>query len=78
MIRSRTLFRKSLAPLLILLGIGPLSYGVIVWEEGNFHVVAEGQVYRSRQLDPEELARHVHHYGIRSVLNLRGKNPGSR
>jgi len=74
---SRTLFRKSLAPLLIFVGIGPVSYGLIVWEQGNFHVVSDGRVYRSRQLDPDELARYAHDYGIKSVLNLRGKNLGA-
>lgn len=75
MIFSRSLLRKSPAVLATLLAIGPISYGLVVWEQGNFHVVSTGRVYRSRQLDRNELARYVRDYGIKSVLNLRGKNP---
>jgi protein tyrosine phosphatase (PTP) superfamily phosphohydrolase (DUF442 family) len=75
-ILSRGPFRSSLVSLLLFLGIGPALYGLIVWEQGNFHVVSNGRVYRSRQLDRDELARYAHDYGIKSVLNLRGKNVG--
>lgn len=74
---SRSLLRTWLLPLLVLLGLGPVSYGLLVWEQGNFHVVSNGRVYRSRQLDRDELARVVRDYGIKSVLNLRGSNPGA-
>ena len=40
----------------------------------NFHVVSPGQIYRSAQLDPADLARIVQQHGIKSVLNLRGAN----
>ncbi len=49
--------------------IGPVFYGLSVGEEGNFDVVAEGRMYRSRQLDRYELARYVREYGIKGVLN---------
>jgi len=68
---------RWLALALVVLAVGPLSYGLIVWEQGNFHVVSDGRVYRSRQLDSGELGQHVHRYGIKSVLNLRGKNLGA-
>ncbi|HXF93017.1 MAG TPA: dual specificity protein phosphatase family protein [Nitrospiraceae bacterium] len=70
--------KRLLFSSVVLLVIGPVSYGLYVWKEGNFDVVAEGRVYRSRQLDQYELARYVREYGIKSILNLRGKNLGSR
>jgi protein tyrosine/serine phosphatase len=45
--------------------------------EGNIHVVHEGTLYRSAQLDGQELRRTVRMDGIRSILNLRGQNNGS-
>lgn len=42
---------------------------------GNMHAVVPGVLYRSAQVDAEELARWQREYGIRSVLNLRGERP---
>lgn len=42
----------------------------------NFHVVIEGTVYRSGQLSRGSLEDCIAHKGIRSVINLRGANPG--
>jgi protein tyrosine/serine phosphatase len=44
---------------------------------GNFHSVVDGEVYRSAQVEQGDIAEYQHKYGIRSVLNLRGKNAGS-
>jgi len=44
---------------------------------GNFHVVSPGRVYRSGQLTEKQLVEYTKKYGIRSVLNLRGKNEQS-
>jgi len=44
-------------------------------EEGNFHAITIGEAYRSAQLDNDELAYYVKKYHIKSILNLRGKNP---
>ncbi len=52
------------------------AYGVIEYD-GNFHAVESGQVYRSAQLDGEDLTRRIQENGIKSVLNLRGESPGS-
>jgi protein tyrosine/serine phosphatase len=38
----------------------------------NFHVVIPGQLYRSGQPSPALLASLVRHYGIHTVVNLRG------
>lgn len=43
---------------------------------GNFHEVVAGEVYRSNQVTPEALATYKAEHGIRSVLNLRGAQPG--
>ena len=42
----------------------------------NFHVVIHGCVYRSGQLSPESLEHCIAHKRIRSIINLRGANPG--
>jgi len=42
----------------------------------NFHVVIPGCVYRSGQLSPQSLQERAAQEGIRSVINLRGSNPG--
>lgn len=39
----------------------------------NFHEVDPGRFYRSAQLSPSELEDVVNKYGIRTVINLRGK-----
>jgi protein tyrosine/serine phosphatase len=42
----------------------------------NFHVVIHVCVYRSGQLSPESLEHCIAHKRIRSIINLRGPNPG--
>lgn len=44
---------------------------------GNFHAVEKGVLYRSAQLSRRQFAEHIRESGIRSILNLRGKNKGS-
>jgi hypothetical protein len=41
---------------------------------GNFHIVVPGRVYRCAQLSGAALERAVHRHGIRTVLNLRGRD----
>jgi undecaprenyl-diphosphatase len=43
----------------------------------NLRVVVPGQAYRSGQMDAEQFTRAIEHYGIKSILNLRGENPGT-
>ena len=45
---------------------------------GNFHEVIPGQFYRSAQLSPHQLAAYVDRYHIKTVINLRGANPGAK
>lgn len=42
----------------------------------NFHEVMPGKIYRSAQPGADELAGYVSRHGIRTVINLRGENPG--
>ena len=42
---------------------------------GNIHEIEPG-VYRTGQLSADTLSALIHHDGIRTVLNLRGDNPG--
>jgi protein tyrosine phosphatase (PTP) superfamily phosphohydrolase (DUF442 family) len=42
----------------------------------NFHVLDPGRAYRSAQPDPEGLRNAVEQLGLRTVINLRGANPG--
>lgn len=44
---------------------------------GNFHPVVAGELYRSGQVTPERLARYTNDFGIRTVINLRGEQPGA-
>ncbi|MBN8979643.1 MAG: dual specificity protein phosphatase family protein [Rhizobiales bacterium] len=44
---------------------------------GNFHPVVAGQLYRSAQPGPADIARYQKDYGIKTIVNLRGENTGS-
>jgi protein tyrosine phosphatase (PTP) superfamily phosphohydrolase (DUF442 family) len=52
------------------------SHLVYVYNPLNFHVVKEGVLYRSGQPGGDDLERIAREHGIRSVINLRGANPG--
>ncbi len=43
---------------------------------GNFHTVAAGKLYRSAQPSAGDLAAYAQTFGIKSVINLRGRHPG--
>lgn len=53
------------------------GYWGILQYDGNFHAVRAGVLYRSAQLSKNEFKAAIGEYGIKSVLNLRGANPGS-
>ncbi|WP_051202391.1 tyrosine-protein phosphatase [Desulfovibrio aminophilus] len=73
--RIRSWARGLAAILAVLLFLGALFLAVRGWN--NIHVVEEGRIYRSAQLDPETLGRFIEKHGIRSILNLRGRHPDS-
>lgn len=43
----------------------------------NFRTVEQGVFYGSRQMGPAALERAIKKYGIKTVVNLRGTNPGN-
>jgi protein tyrosine/serine phosphatase len=64
------------AVILIFVGLPLGGYTLYTVATGNFHEVVAGQVFRSGQLSKAELTAKIQRYGIKSVLNLRGKNAG--
>ncbi len=46
--------------------------------KGNTHAVVHGEVYRSNQPDAARIAAMKKLYGIRTIINLRGPEPGIR
>lgn len=65
-------------PLIILLIItgAALGWAGFLRLTGNFHAVEEGVLYRSSQLNADQLAEHLQASHIKTVLNLRGDNTG--
>ncbi len=53
-----------------------IAYFLLLQASGNFHEVVPGEVYRAAQPSPEKVAAYASRYHIRSILNLRGPNPG--
>src|ERR1700689_726183 len=65
------------------LGLAVLILGVIFLPEicrvtlgSNFHTVVEGRCYRAAQPSGSSLESYIRQYGIQTVINLRGPNPG--
>ncbi|MGO4452435.1 tyrosine-protein phosphatase [Phyllobacterium sp. TAF24] len=50
-------------------------YGIMRWQ-GNFHTTLPGELYRSAQPSPSQIAFYKKTYGIRTIINLRGENTG--
>src|SRR4051794_32961625 len=42
---------------------------------GNFHTIIPGRAYRSAQLSGDDLRDAIKSNGIRTIINLRGRNP---
>src|SRR5882724_2650657 len=53
------------------------GFALVLVARHNFHVVSEGRVYRSAQMDAGSLARAIQEHGIKTVINLRGGNEAS-
>ncbi len=70
--RARLLL--GLAPAFVLVAVAASPFLGSLGE--NFHRVIPGCVYRSGQLSAESLQERAAREGIRSVINLRGANPG--
>lgn len=73
--------RRSLRRRLVrVLGLVLVSLSLFVfwrWVSGNLGEVVPNRVYRSAQLGPTALARLIRTRGIKTVLNLRGRNPNA-
>lgn len=71
--RRKLLKLSALLAALVLAGAG--GYVLVVrYGLDNFHAIVEGQVYRSAQPDPRDLRKWVSRYGLKTVINLRGKS----
>ncbi|MDD5021608.1 MAG: tyrosine-protein phosphatase [Endomicrobiaceae bacterium] len=46
------------------------------WISGNFHTITIKQAYRSKQLSKKQFEHYIKKYDIKSILNLRGSEPG--
>lgn len=65
----------------VLLGIA----GLVLWKAAiapnlfphNFGVVEAGKIYRSGRLTPAALERAYHQYGLKTIIDLGGYEPGS-
>lgn len=69
-------FRRGVKLLVIvsmLLGLPALAVHLWWEEQGNFHVVQQGTIYRSVRMDEDELVRYFRNYGIKTILNLEGE-----
>jgi len=78
---TRTGPRLRRIALRILAGLGALAVALALYLgtlqlTGNFHTVIAGELYRSAQPDAASIARWHARYGIRSIVNLRGAEPG--
>lgn len=70
----RIFFCTITTVLLVVVAAGGWALGLQL--AGNVHVVDPGRLYRSAQLNGDDLSGVLSRYGIRSVINLRGRNPG--
>lgn len=62
----------------LLAGVGLTGgYLYTLQYKGNLHAVVAGEVYRSNQPDPARIAAMKADFGIRTILNLRGAEPGA-
>jgi protein tyrosine/serine phosphatase len=80
-LRAEGLARRLLRILLVLIALVLAAGGAylgVLQINGNFHVVIADELYRSAQLTPAEIAVYTKRYGIRTIVNLRGKGEGSQ
>lgn len=69
--------RRKVFVVAVLILLFPAGYSLNLVEKGNFHVITEGEAYRSAQLSREKFEYYIKEYHIRSILNLRGPSSDS-
>lgn len=74
--RNNSKLRRFAAAVFLLILAAGATY-LYIDQHSNFRTVSPGRVYRSGQLTEKQLAEYAREYGIRSVLNLRGRNEQS-
>ncbi len=70
-------YRRILVYLSLLFVLVGLIFATCMFylnEQGNFHTVTKNEMYRSAQLDKDELVYYIKKYKIRSIVNLRRKS----
>lgn len=72
-IKMKTMLKTAAVALLAPTAALGLYLGFLQFS-GNFHAVIPGEFYRSAQPTTDRLETYVNHYGIRTVINLRGAN----
>lgn len=75
-IRHASVRPKGWLLLLALIGIAIGGHFTYLKLSRNFHEVVVGEVYRSAQPSGHDIQRFSETYGIKTILNLRGANPG--
>lgn len=74
--RLRSALLTAVLTCVALLAVGTTYLG-LQYLGGNFHTVVAGELYRSGQPTPGRLRHYVREAGIRTVINLRGRNAGT-
>ncbi len=69
--------RRILISVMVVILI-PAGYLLFVFGNGNFHAITPGEAYRCAQPDYGQLEHYLETYGIKSVINLRGRNAGDK
>jgi protein tyrosine phosphatase (PTP) superfamily phosphohydrolase (DUF442 family) len=71
-------FRRRWSIAIVVLGVAAAFLPEVcrVALGSNFHEVLPGRLYRAAQPSGATLEDDIHTYGIRTVINLRGPNPG--
>ena len=70
--------RVKLGALAALVGASMLGgYLYTIQYNGNVHEIVPGEAYRSNQPDPARIAKLQQAYGIKTIINLRGPEPGA-
>ncbi|MDA8174814.1 MAG: dual specificity protein phosphatase family protein [Nitrospiraceae bacterium] len=66
--------------LLLIMAAALLSggYYLVIFGDGNFHAVTPGEAYRCAQPDYSRLEYYAKTYGIKSIINLRGRNASDK